>query len=429
MSPTICLATNGTLRWPKAAGHFWVFLNWALGLSALGCRVVWLERITADLHAEEVPKLILNLRTCLEAYGLENCLALFWETEPPAPSDVFNGCLTFEEARGADLLLNLAYDIPFVGLFRRSAFVGFGVGLAYTALYCAHCAANAKLDVLIETEPNPSWSKLLKWRTLIAYLNFLEPVARDWGRLKGGLVPWRGVRSAEKRVHSISKWWHRMYPFGWEVRWSIPGAMALEKFAFLQELTRKLNEAGCAVGWNPTTENWDLGTRRGALVEAHLRMVTEHHGGPKRLARVSAALRPPKSTSLVLVGLAVFTVIFGVAKLLWPAAAVLLALGVMWLLLVTQGARLERGIIAACAAVGRDLHENDSQALSATGKENRSGGWGNDLMEFRADRPTRRCLLLPSTTVPEINWFESVLLVAADEVAADLMGKEENAHA
>src|SRR5438094_3239140 len=129
MNPTICLATHGTLRWPKAAGHFWVFLNWALGLRALGCRVVWLERITADLHAEEVPKLILNLRTRLEAYGLENCLALFWETEPPVPSDVFDGCLTFEEAREADLLLNLAYDIPFVGLFRRSAFMDIDPGL------------------------------------------------------------------------------------------------------------------------------------------------------------------------------------------------------------------------------------------------------------------------------------------------------------
>jgi hypothetical protein len=129
MSPTICLATNGTLRWPRAGGHFWVFLNWALGLRALGCRVVWLERITPDLCAEKVPKLIFNLRTRLQAYGLENCLALFWETEPPAPTDVFNGWLTFEEARQADLLLNLAYDIPFVGLFRRSAFVDIDPGL------------------------------------------------------------------------------------------------------------------------------------------------------------------------------------------------------------------------------------------------------------------------------------------------------------
>jgi hypothetical protein len=129
VSPTICLAANGTLRWPKAAGHFWVFLNWALGLRALGCRVVWLERITADLCAEEVPNLVLNLKTCLEAYGLEKCLALSWDTEPPVPCDFFDGCLTFEEAREADLLLNLAYDIPFVGLFRRSAFVDIDPGL------------------------------------------------------------------------------------------------------------------------------------------------------------------------------------------------------------------------------------------------------------------------------------------------------------
>src|ERR1700756_1598907 len=98
MSATICLAAN-TLRFPGAGGHFWVFLNWALGLRALGCRVVWLERITGDLCAQKVPGLILSLRTCLEAYGLENCLALFWGTEPPVPGDVFDGCLTFEEAR------------------------------------------------------------------------------------------------------------------------------------------------------------------------------------------------------------------------------------------------------------------------------------------------------------------------------------------
>ena len=129
MSPTICIATNGTLRWPKAAGHLWVFLNWALGLRALGCRVLWLERITADLRADEVPNLILNLRSCLEAYGLENCLALSWETEASVPNDILDGCLTFEEARDADLLLNLAYDVPDVELFRRSAFVDIDPGL------------------------------------------------------------------------------------------------------------------------------------------------------------------------------------------------------------------------------------------------------------------------------------------------------------
>jgi hypothetical protein len=129
MSPTICLATKGTLRWPKAAGHFWVFLNWALGLRALGCTVLWLERITADIRADELSKRILNLKSYLEAYGLENSLALSCETEVSEPNDILDGCLTFEEARETDLLLNLAYDIPFVGLFRRSAFVDIDPGL------------------------------------------------------------------------------------------------------------------------------------------------------------------------------------------------------------------------------------------------------------------------------------------------------------
>jgi hypothetical protein len=129
MSPTICLAAKDTLRWPKAAGHFWVFLNWALGLRALGCRVLWLERVTPNLRADEVPNLILDLRSRLEAYGFKNCLALSWEIEASVPGDAFDGCLTLEEACEADLLMNLAYDIPVVGLFRRSAFVDIDPGL------------------------------------------------------------------------------------------------------------------------------------------------------------------------------------------------------------------------------------------------------------------------------------------------------------
>jgi hypothetical protein len=31
-----------TLGYPEGAGHLWVYLNWALSLHALGCRVIWL---------------------------------------------------------------------------------------------------------------------------------------------------------------------------------------------------------------------------------------------------------------------------------------------------------------------------------------------------------------------------------------------------
>jgi hypothetical protein len=44
VSITVCLATK-TLHCPHAGGHCWVYLNWALGLRAIGCRVIWLESV------------------------------------------------------------------------------------------------------------------------------------------------------------------------------------------------------------------------------------------------------------------------------------------------------------------------------------------------------------------------------------------------
>ena len=40
MSVTVCLSTKKTLSYPQGGGHLWVFLNWALGLRALGCEVI-----------------------------------------------------------------------------------------------------------------------------------------------------------------------------------------------------------------------------------------------------------------------------------------------------------------------------------------------------------------------------------------------------
>ena len=42
------------------------------------------------------------------------------------------------------------------------------------------------------------------------------------------------------------------------------------------------------MGWNSDYDPWDLVLRRGALGQAELRMVVEHHGGPRRVARFAA---------------------------------------------------------------------------------------------------------------------------------------------
>ena len=37
-----------TLSFPRGGGHLWVYLNWALGLHAVGCDVNWLEAADAS---------------------------------------------------------------------------------------------------------------------------------------------------------------------------------------------------------------------------------------------------------------------------------------------------------------------------------------------------------------------------------------------
>jgi hypothetical protein len=110
---------------PKVGGHFWVYLNWALGLRAQGCRVVWLEAAPAKADAE---KLASDLRARLAAYGLADAVAL-WQADAARPTP--EGCVDLEEAGEADLLLNLAYGLPeaFVRRFRRSALLDIDPGL------------------------------------------------------------------------------------------------------------------------------------------------------------------------------------------------------------------------------------------------------------------------------------------------------------
>src|SRR5439155_18682157 len=45
VSLTVCLAPANTIGYPQGGGHLWVYLNWALALRAIGCRVIWLEGV------------------------------------------------------------------------------------------------------------------------------------------------------------------------------------------------------------------------------------------------------------------------------------------------------------------------------------------------------------------------------------------------
>ena len=136
MSLTVCLAPANTLSYPKGGGHLWVYLQWALALQALGCRVIWLEGIDIDDSDQSTAarrrrrggkprECVAILKHHLEAFGLADAVALYPLNGAPLPEDLARQCLDVHAAASADLLLNLWHSQPaaVVRLFRRSAYV------------------------------------------------------------------------------------------------------------------------------------------------------------------------------------------------------------------------------------------------------------------------------------------------------------------
>jgi hypothetical protein len=132
VSIKVCIAPAKTLGYPEGGGHLWAYLNWALGLRALGCQVIWLEVITRPTSADAIRANVAALKLRLERYGLVNCLALHSWTDEPLDVDVTSiGCLDLNAAIEVDLLLEFRYDTPshVVKRFRRSALVDIDPGL------------------------------------------------------------------------------------------------------------------------------------------------------------------------------------------------------------------------------------------------------------------------------------------------------------
>ena len=142
MTATVCLAPANTIGYPQGGGHLWVYLNWALALRALGCRVIWLEGVDLDVRDPAVARrrrwrggdlrgCVVSLQARLGRYGLADALALYSITGEPLPADVTDGCPDLEAAATADLLLNLSHALPaaVVRRFPRSAFVDTDPGL------------------------------------------------------------------------------------------------------------------------------------------------------------------------------------------------------------------------------------------------------------------------------------------------------------
>src|SRR5215207_2572149 len=130
VSTTVCFSANA-LGYTTGGGHLWVYLNWALGLRALGCQVIWLEAFDPDLPMHEVRAYGAALKSQLEPYGLAEYVTLCTFAGEPLLRDGGKEYLDLEAAAEADLLLNLKYFAApeLVERFRRSDLVDIDPGL------------------------------------------------------------------------------------------------------------------------------------------------------------------------------------------------------------------------------------------------------------------------------------------------------------
>ncbi len=133
MSTIVCLCAK-TLDYPEGGGHLWVYLNWALGLRALDCRVIWLEQADPGRPAEWVQTRVGSLKSRLAPYGLADDVALCSLTDEPLPREASAGCLDLDAASEALVLLDIEYDMmpEVVKRFRRSALLDIDPGLLQT---------------------------------------------------------------------------------------------------------------------------------------------------------------------------------------------------------------------------------------------------------------------------------------------------------
>lgn len=130
MSITVCLSAD-TIGYTEGGGHLWAYLNWALGLRALDCQVIWLEGINPSIPVHKVQANLAALKSHLERYDLAKCLALCSRTGEPLHGEATGDCLDIDAAAEADLLLNLRYGMRsnVVSRFRRSALIDIDPGL------------------------------------------------------------------------------------------------------------------------------------------------------------------------------------------------------------------------------------------------------------------------------------------------------------
>ena len=134
----IVLANGSLAKYPKGGGHWSVFLQYLLGLDALGHDVFWLELLKTTGDRARDQKLIRIFFARFHRYGFgSRCALLLVHSEygdatlDSAETYGASKCQIQEQIRRADLLWNFCGTLrqPFLSLFKRRALIDLDPGM------------------------------------------------------------------------------------------------------------------------------------------------------------------------------------------------------------------------------------------------------------------------------------------------------------
>ena len=126
MKPRICINAY-TLNYEHGGGHFWVYLNWALGMKAAGCDVVWLEWISGQLNEDQAAHKVALLKSRLASYGFGDILAVYAHHFDA----YYEYAMKLEDVLDSDLLINFNHwtHPGVLNQFSKKAFIDIDPGL------------------------------------------------------------------------------------------------------------------------------------------------------------------------------------------------------------------------------------------------------------------------------------------------------------
>ncbi|PYK99374.1 MAG: hypothetical protein DME19_08960 [Verrucomicrobia bacterium] len=135
--PTVVIAPSNVAAFPEGGGHFWVYLQYVLGLRQLGCEVYWLEAFRSKRRMEWEAAALTTFRARMQQHGLDGKAILYVtqskEPSPDAPKEYLDMTRAEAEAifQRADLLLNFHYATSpgLLAQFRRTAMIDIDPGL------------------------------------------------------------------------------------------------------------------------------------------------------------------------------------------------------------------------------------------------------------------------------------------------------------